>query len=83
MVRDLLADERCRRALLDFLSTTDIERLVPALLRRTLRARRQSGNSGSGENDRRRGEPRLRGWTPRSRNLFLPTPAFIASAEED
>jgi hypothetical protein len=29
-VRDLLADERCSRAVLDFLSTTDVGRLVPA-----------------------------------------------------
>jgi hypothetical protein len=30
--------------------------------------RRQSGNSGSGVNERRREEPRLTGWAPRSRN---------------
>jgi hypothetical protein len=29
-VRDLLADERCSRAVLDFLSTTDVGRPVPA-----------------------------------------------------
>jgi hypothetical protein len=29
-VRDLLADERCRRAVLDFLATTDVGRRVPA-----------------------------------------------------
>jgi hypothetical protein len=29
-VRDLLADERCTRAVLDFLSTRDVGRLVPA-----------------------------------------------------
>jgi hypothetical protein len=28
-VRDLLADERCSRAVLDFLATTDIGRLTP------------------------------------------------------
>jgi hypothetical protein len=30
MVRDLLAEERCSRAVLDFLATTDVGRLVPA-----------------------------------------------------
>ena len=30
-VRDLLADERCGQAVLDFLSTTDVGRLVPPL----------------------------------------------------
>jgi len=29
-VRDLLADVRCSQAVLGFLSTTDVERLVPA-----------------------------------------------------
>jgi hypothetical protein len=30
-VRDLPADERCSRAVLDFVSTADVGRLVPAL----------------------------------------------------
>jgi len=30
-VRDLLADRRCERAVLDFLSSTDVGRLVPPL----------------------------------------------------
>jgi len=29
-IRDLLADERCAQAVLDFLSTTDVGRRVPA-----------------------------------------------------
>jgi len=29
-IRDLLADTRCRKPVLDFLSTADVERLVPA-----------------------------------------------------
>jgi hypothetical protein len=29
-IRDLLADERCSRAVLDILSTTDVGRLIPA-----------------------------------------------------
>jgi hypothetical protein len=31
-VRDLMADERYSRAVLDFLSTTDVGRLAPALV---------------------------------------------------
>jgi hypothetical protein len=42
-------------------------------MRRTRSATRQSGNSGSGENESRRGEQRLRGWAPRSRNPFSST----------
>jgi len=30
MIRDLLADRRCSQAVVDFLSTTDVGRLVPA-----------------------------------------------------
>jgi hypothetical protein len=30
-VRDILADERCSRAVLDYLATTDVGRLAPAL----------------------------------------------------
>jgi hypothetical protein len=30
-IRDLLADKRCSRAVLDFLSTTDVGRRVPPL----------------------------------------------------
>jgi len=37
-------------------------------LRRMRRVRCQSGNSGSRENERRRGGQKLRGWAPRSRN---------------
>jgi hypothetical protein len=63
-VRDLLADERCSRAVLDFLATTDVGRLVPAPAEGTRRASRRSANSGSGESGRRREEQRLRSWAP-------------------
>jgi len=41
-------------------------------LRKTRSARPQTGNYGSGESERRRGEQRLRGWGPRSRNPCSP-----------
>jgi hypothetical protein len=64
---DLLADERCSRAVLDYLATTDVGRLVPTPVEEDAQ-RRQSGNSESRENERRRGGQRLRGWVPRLRN---------------
>jgi len=54
-VRDLLADERCSRSILDFLSTMDVGRL-----RKTHRMRRRYGNSGSEGNERRKGGRRLK-----------------------
>jgi ribonuclease HI len=81
-VRDLLADERCSRAVLDFLSTTDVGRLAPApaeedaqseasewefLERREREEERRAEAEGLGAEVE---EP-----------LFLPTPAFMASAE--
>ena len=65
-IRDLLADDRCSKAVLDFLSTTEV--WSRPRLRKTGRVRHQSGNSGSGENERRRREQKLRGWVLRSRN---------------
>jgi hypothetical protein len=67
-VQDLLADERCSRAVLDFLATTDVGRLVPAPAEGIRRASRRNGNSGSGESGRRREEQRLRSWAPGPRN---------------
>jgi hypothetical protein len=69
-VLDLLADERCSRAVLDFLANTDVGGWFRPRWRRTRRLRRQSGYSGSGETERRRGEQMLMGWAPRLRNPF-------------
>jgi len=89
-IRDLPGDGRCGQAVLDFLSSTDVGRLVPPLEERDagsevseweLRERREweeereaeaeelgaAGELGAGE------EP----------PLFLPTPSFMASAEEE
>jgi hypothetical protein len=48
-VRDLLADERCSRAVLHILSTTDVGRRVPAAAEDDVQYRsgRQSGSSGT------------------------------------
>jgi len=44
-IRDLFTDARCSQAVLDFLSTTDVGRLIPAPAEEDDRARRRSGNS--------------------------------------
>jgi hypothetical protein len=83
-VRDLLADERCSRAILDFLSTTDVGRRVPAPVEEDaqseaseweLRERRE-------REEERRAEAEGLGAEVEE-PLFLPTPAFMASAEEE
>ena len=83
-VRDLLADKRCSRAVLDFLATTDVGRLVPAPAEEEaqsevseweLREREER------EEERRADAERL--GAEAEEPLFLPTPAFMASAEEE
>jgi len=90
-VRDLLADRRCGRAVLDFLSSTDVGRLAPPLA--------EKGDAGSEVS-----EWELRGHQERQEEreekaealgaedemgageglpLFLPTPYFMASAGVD
>ena len=90
-VRDLLADGRCGRAVLDFLSSTDVGRLVPPLKEEDnagsersewgLRERREQQEEWEGEaealgagDDMGDGEALL---------LFLPTPSFMASVDEE
>ena len=77
-IRDLLADERCSRAVLDFLTSTDVGRRVPATEEDTV-----SEVS----------EAELREWEPGAAAeelgaegelpLFFPTPDFMASAGEE
>ena len=90
-VRDLLADGRCGRAVLDFLSSTDVRRLVPPL--------EEEGDAGSevseGELRERREREEERkaeaealgardvGGAGEELPLFLPTPSFMASAGEE
>jgi hypothetical protein len=83
-VRDLLADERCSRAVQDFLSTTHVGTRVPAPAEEDaqskaseweLRERRER------EEERRAEDEELGAEVEEP--LFLPTTAFMASAEEE
>jgi len=76
-VQDLLADGRCSRAVLDFLSTTDVGRRVPGVEEddavsavSELEVREWREEQGAGA------EEAGAGGTP----LFLPTPDFMATA---
>jgi hypothetical protein len=84
--RDLLAGGRCSGAVLDFLATTDVGRLAPA----PAPAEEDAQSEAS--------EWELREWSEREEErrveaeelgaeveepLFLPTSAFMASAEEE
>ena len=84
-VRDLLADERCSRAVLDFLSTTDVGRRVPALAEEDAQSEASEGELRERREQReeeRRAEAEGLGAEVEE-PLFLPTPAFMASAEEE
>jgi len=79
-VRDLLADGRCSRAVLDFLSSTEVGRRVPAEAEdgavsavSELEMREWLEEQGAGAE-----EPGVGGEPP----LFLPTPDFMLSAGE-
>ena len=83
-IRDLLADGRCGQAVLDFLSSTDVGRLVPPLGETDaesevseweLRERRE-------REEERRAEAE-EGCTGAELPLFLPTPSFMATADEE
>ena len=89
MVRDLLADGRCVRAVLDFLSSTDVGRLAPPL--------EEEGDAGSEASEwelrerrereeEREEEAETLGAVEEGGEelpLFLPTPSFMASAGEE
>jgi len=90
-VRDLLADERCGQAVLDFLCSTDVGRLVPPL--------GQGGDAGSEASEWELREHRQ--WEEEREAeavelgaagelgdgeelpLFLATPSIMASADEE
>jgi len=90
-VRDLLADERCGQAVLDFLSSTDVGRLVPPI--------KEEDSVGSEASEWELGERRERQeeregvaevlgavddmGDGEELPLFLPTPSFMASASEE
>ena len=78
-IRDLLADETCSRAVLDFLSTTDVGRQVPA--------EENEAVSAVSEMEVQRW---LERWGAEAEELggeepplFLPTPDFMAPAGAD
>jgi len=85
-IQDLLADERCSQAVLDFLNATDVGRRVLA---------EESEGSGASEwelRERREREEEREAETLGAADemgaleeqpLFLPTPSFMASAGED
>jgi len=74
-IRDLLADGRCGQAVLDFLSTTDVGRRVPAEEDAVSEASEAELREFLGEQGAGAEEPGA-GGTP----LSLPTPDFMASA---
>jgi hypothetical protein len=80
-VRDLLADGRCSRAVLDFLSTTDVGRLVPVEEDAQSEASEWELRERREREEERREEAEGLGAEVEE-PLFLPTPAFMASAEE-
>ena len=89
-IRDLLADKRCGKAVLDFLTATDVGRLVPPVgedgagsqtSEWELRERREweeEQEAGTEELGAARGSD-----TWEILPLFLPTPSFMASADEE
>jgi hypothetical protein len=84
-VRDLPADERHSRAVLDFLSTTDVGRLVPAPVEEDAQSETlewQFRERSEREEVRRREAEEL-GEGGEEQPLFLPTPSFMVSTEEE
>jgi len=86
-VRDLLADERCSRAVLDFLSTTDLGRLVPAEEDVGSEASEWELRECREREEERRAEAEEVGAAGElgagEEPLLLPTPSFMASAGDE
>ena len=89
-IRDLLADKRCGQAVLDFLTATDVGRLVPPVEEDgagsqtsewELRERREQEEEQEAEAE----ELGAAGGAGAGEELplFLPTPSFMASAGEE
>jgi hypothetical protein len=81
--RDLLADERCSQVILDSSPPRTWRGWSQPRLRKTHKARRRSGNSGSGGKEMRRVDAEELGAGGEEQPLFLPRPSFMASAEEE
>jgi len=87
-IRDLLAGGRWRQAVLDFLSSTDVGRLVPPLEESDAASEVSEGEF----RERREREEEWEAEAPGAMDemgageelpLFLPTPSFMASAGKD
>jgi hypothetical protein len=78
-------DERCSRAVLDFLATTDVGRRVPAPVEEndteSERSEWELWERREREEERRAEAEEL--GTEVEELLFLPTPAFMVSAEKE
>jgi hypothetical protein len=66
-IRDLLADSSCSLAVLDFLSTTDVGRRVPALAEKPAQSETSEWELREREEGQRRGGERPRSWVLRTR----------------
>ena len=75
---ELLADERCSQAVLDFISATDVGRLFPA--EEAARSEVPEWSVAEREQERREGREVGAGEEV---TLFLPTPSFMASARDE
>ena len=81
--RDLLADVRCSHAVLDFLSTTDVGRLVPSEEDAGSEASEWELRERREREEERRADAEELGAEGEQPPLLPPMPSFIASAEED
>jgi len=80
-IRDLFADERCSQSILDFLPPPTWGGWSQPRLMKTYRVRCQSDRRG--RDGERRAETEELGAGDGDQLLFLPTPSFMASAEEE
>ena len=83
-VRDLLAGTRCSQPVLEFLATTDPGRRVPP--RVDIHAESEASEWELWERREREEERRVEAEVLGAEDeepLFLPTPSFMASAEEE
>ena len=85
-IRNLLADGRCSQAVPDFLSTTDVGRLVPAEEDAGSEVSEVGCRERREREEERRAEAEELGvaeeLAAREGPLFPPTPSFMATAEE-
>jgi hypothetical protein len=71
--RDLFADECCSQAILDFLSTTDVGRLVPGQVEEDAQSEASEWELRE-RSERERGGSRPRSWAPRVGNSGCSSP---------